>query len=80
MDADDGIPIDPTDSGLTPEQRDILEKLGEILSELPPSRVRALRKQLQAEERRAWLAMDDRMGRRVTREGFAWERGLLASS
>ena len=48
MDAEDSIPADREDSGLTPEQAELLNKLEELYQDLPPGRQCAMIKQLRA--------------------------------
>ena len=48
MDAEDSIPADRENSGLTPEQAELLSKLEELYRELPPARQRAMIRQLRA--------------------------------
>ena len=48
MDAEDSIPADRENSGLTREQAELLNKLEELYRELPPARQRVMIKQLRA--------------------------------
>ena len=50
MDAEDSIPADRENSGLTREQAELLNKLEELYRELPPARQRVMIKQLRALE------------------------------
>jgi hypothetical protein len=48
MDAEDSIPADRENSGLTPEQAELLNKLEELYRELPSARQRSLLRTLRA--------------------------------
>ena len=48
MDAEDSIPADREDSGLTRAQDELLNKLEELFRDLPPARQRAMIRQLRA--------------------------------